>query len=44
MQILPGKFNINCPRALCGLRTLLFYTEGNVVHFHAETGLDIYPR
>ena len=40
MQILPGKFNINCPRALT--INLVTDTEGNVMHFHAETGLDIY--
>lgn len=47
MQILPGKFNINCPRALSidlvtGVRRKVTDTEGNVMHFHAETGLDIY--
>ena len=35
MQILPGKFNTNCPRAMTD-------AEGNVTHFHAETGLDVY--
>lgn len=61
VKILPGKFNINCPRALTidlvtGARrkvTVIVWpanpaflevtdTEGNVMHFHAETGLDIY--
>lgn len=61
MHIIPGKFNINCPRALAidlvtGARrkvTVIVWpanpaflevtdTEGNVMHFHAETGLDIY--
>ena len=61
MQILPGKFNVNCPRAMTidlvtGARrkvTVIVWpanpaflevtdTEGNVMHFHAETGLDIY--
>ena len=61
MYIIPGKFNVNCPRAMTidlvtGARrkvTVIVWpanpaflevtdTEGNVMHFHAETGLDIY--
>ena len=61
LHIIPGKFNINCPRAMTvdlvtGVRrkvTVIVWpanpaflevtdTEGNVMHFHAETGLDIY--
>ena len=57
MYIIPGKFNINCPRDLVtGARrkvTVIVWpnnpaflevtdAEGNVMHFHAETGLDIY--
>lgn len=43
LYIIPGKFNINCPRAVTGARRKVTDTEGNVMHFHAETGLDIYP-
>ena len=61
MTILPGKFNINCPRALIidlvtGSRrqcTVIVWpqneaflevtdTEGNIMHFHANSALDIY--
>lgn len=61
MRILPGKFNLLCPRAMTidlvtnARRKVTAVawsanpafievtdTEGNVMHFHAETGLDIY--
>lgn len=61
MKILPGKFNLSCPRAMTidlvtGARHVVTAViwpanpafievtdkEGNVAHFHAETGLDIY--